>query len=188
MLSTNTGGTAVPRQSGSVAIKPLHCPPGASLAPGGAIGLIGPVTAQPDPDRRPVLLFDGECGLCNRVVRVLLRLDRTGRLHYAPLQGPAAQAYLRAQGLPTDDFSSLVFVPDWSHRNRREYLLRTDGVVAALRTVGGAGRFLGGALALVPTGCRDAGYRLVARWRYRIFGPWRPRPLSRPDWTSWFME
>jgi predicted DCC family thiol-disulfide oxidoreductase YuxK len=35
----------------------------------------------------PVLFFDGECGLCNRVVRLMLRLDRRGRLRYAPLQG-----------------------------------------------------------------------------------------------------
>jgi hypothetical protein len=41
-----------------------------------------------------VLFFDGECGLCNGLVRILIRLDRPGRLHYAPLQGPSAQAYL----------------------------------------------------------------------------------------------
>src|SRR4051812_37486572 len=47
----------------------------------------------------PVLFFDGECGLCNRVVRLLLRLDTRGRLRFAPLQGPVAQDYLRAHGL-----------------------------------------------------------------------------------------
>ena len=60
------------------------------------------------PDRRPVLLFDGECGLCNGVVRFLLRQDTAARLHFAPLQSGPAQEYLRAQGLPTADFDSLV--------------------------------------------------------------------------------
>ena len=58
------------------------------------------VNGGPEPDLSPsregsaigaVLFFDGECGLCNGVVRILIRLDRTGRLHYAPLQGASAK-------------------------------------------------------------------------------------------------
>jgi predicted DCC family thiol-disulfide oxidoreductase YuxK len=136
----------------------------------------------------PVVLFDGGCGLCHRIVRVLLRLDRQGRLRFAPLQGSAAQAYLRAQGLPTADFDSLVWVPDWARRERKDFLLRTDGVIAALRAVGGAGRVGAAVLAVFPAGWRDAGYRGVARWRHRIFGVWRPRPLRRAEWAARFLD
>lgn len=143
------------------------------------------------PDTRavagPVLLFDGECGLCNRCVRLLLRLDREGRLRYAPLQSPAAQAYLKAQGLPTEDFDSLVFVPDWADAAAAP-LRRTDGVLAALRLCPGTGRVLAAVLGIFPAAWRDAGYKLVARWRYRIWGEWRPRPLARPEWAKRFME
>jgi predicted DCC family thiol-disulfide oxidoreductase YuxK len=134
----------------------------------------------------PVLLFDGECGLCNRVVRLLLRLDRREILRFTPLQGEPAQAFLRAHGLPTEDFSTLVFVPDWSRRERPDYRLRTAGVIAALRAAGGLGNFLAAVLAIFPTSWRDAGYRLVARWRYRVFGPWRACPLPRPEWAARF--
>ena len=58
----------------------------------------------------PVLLFDDECGLCHRVVRLLLRLDPGARLRFAPLQGPGAQAFLRAHGLPAADFDSLAYL------------------------------------------------------------------------------
>lgn len=141
------------------------------------------------PDTRtvagPVLLFDGECGLCNRCVRLLLRLDREARLRFAPLQSPAAQAYLKAQGLPTEDFDSLVFVPDWA--NAAEVpLRRTDGVLAALRLCPGTGRTLAAVLGIFPAVWRDAGYKLIARWRYRIWGEWRPRPLARPEWAGRF--
>jgi len=133
----------------------------------------------------PVLLYDGECGLCNRVVRGLLRLDRDGRLRFAPLQGPAAQAYLQKHGLPTKDFSTLVFVPDWSE-GRATPLLRTDGVIASLRAVGRPG--WAGFLAVFPRGLRDAGYKLVARVRYAIFGPWQACPLPRPEWTARLLD
>ena len=137
---------------------------------------------------RPVLFFDGDCGLCNRVVRRLLALDREGRLRYAPLQGPLAQAYLRAHGLPTEDFSTLVFVPDWDHRERPDFALRTAGVIAALRVCGGRGRALAGLLGLFPAGLRDAAYGIVARWRMRLFGPWQACPLPRPEWAARFLE
>jgi predicted DCC family thiol-disulfide oxidoreductase YuxK len=136
----------------------------------------------------PVLFFDGQCGLCNRVVRLLLRLDRGGRLRFAPLQGPTAQAYLRQHGLPTEDFDTLVYVPDWSRRELPEFLLRTSGIVAALRVAGGGARILAGFLAFVPARWRDAVYRLVGHFRYRVFGAWRPRPLPNPQWERRFLD
>lgn len=135
----------------------------------------------------PVLFFDGTCGLCNRIVRLLLRLDRHGVLRFAPLQGNTAQAYLGRHGLPLRDFDSLVFVPEWSRREYAEFLVRTEGVVAALRAIGGVGRWLAW-IRLVPSPMRDLAYRMVARWRYRLFGEWRPRPLARSEWNARFFE
>ena len=140
----------------------------------------------PDISGGPVLLFDGEFGLCNRVVRLLLRLDRRGSLHFSPLQGAPAQEFLRAHGLPTQDFSTLVFVPDWSRRERPDFRLRTAGVIQALRAAGGWGRWIAAGLAWCPASWRDAGYRLVARWRARVFGSWRACPLPRPEWARRF--
>lgn len=135
----------------------------------------------------PVLLYDGECGLCNRVVRLLLRLDQAQRLRFAPLQSAPAQAYLRAQGLPTDDFDSLVFVNDWERPAVGDYALRTDGVIAALQDCGTLGEELAAVLAWFPRRLRDAGYRFVARVRYRVFGEWKPRPLPRAEWSARFL-
>ncbi len=145
------------------------------------------VASASDTIRGPVLLFDGECGLCNRVVRLMLRLDRQGVLRFASLQSPEAQAFLAARGLPVADFDSLVFVPDWAGRLRGEFFLRTDGAIGALRVCGGKGRALAALLALWPRSWRDAGYRLIARWRYQIFGEWRACPLPRPEWRARFL-
>ncbi len=140
---------------------------------------------SPYPD--PVLLFDGECGLCHRVVRGLLRLDRRARLRYAPLQSAAAQAFLRDRGRPTTDFETLIFVTDWAHRTEARYLERSTGALAALRTTGRFGAAMASLLALVPASWRDAAYRCVGRTRYRWFGPWQPRPLAKPEWAARFM-
>lgn len=129
-----------------------------------------------------VLLFDGECGLCRRVVAVLLRTDRRRRLRFAALQSPPAQAFLAAHGLPTEDFDSLVFVPDWAHRERGDFAQRTDGVIGALRACGGGGRIWAALLAIWPRAWRDAGYAWVARNRKRLFGPaLSPLPARAED-------
>lgn len=135
---------------------------------------------------RPVLLYDGQCGLCNWTVRRLLATDPAGRLHYAPLQSEPAQAYLRSQGLPTADFNSLVFVPDWNHPAPGGSLLRTDGALAAAAVVGGPWRLVTW-LRVLPAWLRDPFYKLVARSRYALFGEYRPAPLPDPTWERRFL-
>lgn len=135
---------------------------------------------------QPVLLYDGECGLCNACVGFLLRIDEEERLRFAPLQSTPAQAYLRAQGLPAEDFSTLVFVPDWRNPAPGRYLVRSDGVLAACAAAGGMGREIANLRAL-PRWWRDMIYKTVARTRYALFGPYRPRPLPRPEWERRFL-
>lgn len=139
------------------------------------------------PDNRlPVLLYDGDCRLCNGVVRFILRHDREGRLRFAPLQSAPAQAFLAGRGLPTSDFGSLVYVTDWETRESAAVLFRTDGALAAFRDMGAPWARLAG-LRVVPAFLRDAVYRLIARTRYALFGRYRPRPLPVPAWEKRFL-
>lgn len=138
------------------------------------------------PSHRPVLLYDGQCGLCNWVVRLLLRTDRAGRLSYASLQSTQAQEYLRRHNLPTVDFDSLVFVPDWDNPATEIPLLRTDGALAAASVVGGRWRLITWTRVL-PVGLRDPMYRLVARLRYALFGEYRGKPLAESGWSGRFL-
>ena len=132
----------------------------------------------------PVLLFDGECGLCNTLVRVLLKKDRHARLRFAPLQGVFGQAALRAHGLPTEDFDSLVFLPAGL---KGPAVLRSDGALAALEALGGRHARLARIERRVPVAIRDLGYKIVARLRYAIFGQHKPSPLPDPAWAERFI-
>jgi predicted DCC family thiol-disulfide oxidoreductase YuxK len=136
--------------------------------------------------RIPVLLYDGECGLCNGVVHFMLRHDPEGRLHFAPLQSEPGQGYLHAQGLPVADFGSLVFVPDWNDQKHGAYLLRTDGALAAFAELDSAWHTVSW-LRVVPRWARDAVYKVISKTRYAIFGEYRPRPLPDPAWEKRFL-
>jgi predicted DCC family thiol-disulfide oxidoreductase YuxK len=136
--------------------------------------------------RVPVLLYDGECSLCNGVVRFMLRHDSGGRLHFAPLQSAPGQDYLRSQGLPADEFSSLVFVPDWKNQPKGAYRLRTTGALDAFALLDSPWRAVSW-LRVVPTALRDPVYTFVARVRFALFGRYRPRPLANPEWEKRFL-
>jgi predicted DCC family thiol-disulfide oxidoreductase YuxK len=118
----------------------------------------------------PVLLFDGECGLCVRCVKLLLAFDRKRHLKFTSLQGETAQAFLRERGLPTDDFESAIFVADWANRQEEKALFKTDALLAALRAVGGLWRILL-VFKIIPRSWRDMGYDWIARRRRQLFGP-----------------
>lgn len=110
---------------------------------------------------RPILLFDGECGLCDRTVRWLIRHDG-GRLHYAPLQsavGRQALADTRFAG----DLTSVVLIDDLGAHQRSEAAWRVA------RLLPWPWR-LGAALRVLPRPARDTLYRLIARNRLRLFG------------------
>jgi predicted DCC family thiol-disulfide oxidoreductase YuxK len=142
----------------------------------------------PNSNAGPVLLFDGECGLCHRVVRGLLKCDRRERLRFAPLHGAAAQVWLRERGLPTTDFTTLIFVHNWVGPAREDYLERTAAVIAALRLCNRCGRSLALLLGLIPRPIRDAGYRAVSRVRQRLFGRPPPVPFSDPCLARRFID
>ena len=129
---------------------------------------------------RPVLLYDGECGLCQALVRLMIRYDRRGVLLFAPLQGRTGQSFLLSRGLDQVDFDSLVFVADLA-RCDSGFCRRSAGALAAVSELGGGGRRLAWLLHLVPAALLDMIYRLVARLRYRLFGRARTPSLLRPE-------
>lgn len=136
---------------------------------------------------RPLLLYDGECGLCNAIVRILLRLDRRCVLTFAPLQGTTGQHYLKLYGLETGDFDSIVLVRDMDRRDAG-YLRRTDAIVALLPLTGAIGNLIGAGFGVIPQRIRDGLYRIVARTRYRLFGEYKPTPLPNPDWARRILQ
>jgi predicted DCC family thiol-disulfide oxidoreductase YuxK len=126
--------------------------------------------------RTPFLFYDGRCGLCNWVVRFLRREDSMARVQFMPLQSDIAQSFLRAHGLPTQDFDSLVFVADHPDRPA-PYFLRTTAVLRGLDEIGGLWRIVAW-LTVIPARWRDPVYDFVARIRYRFFGEYVANPLN----------
>ena len=115
---------------------------------------------------KAILFFDGECGLCNRSIRFLIKRDKHKRLYFAPLQGVTAQALLPLKY--RQSMSTIVY-----HRstasNPQELLLRSDAILQALIDARGKGYFLAGILRWLPKSFRDRCYDYIANRRHRLF-------------------
>ena len=129
-----------------------------------------------------IVVFDGQCLLCNRWVQFLLRHDRRGRIRYASMQGATGSALLRDAGLPTENLETLLVMDgagrSWQH---------TGAILRLLDALGGPWR-LAWAAWLVPAPLRDAAYRLLARNRYRVFGRSDTCMLPPPGTASRFLD
>ena len=110
----------------------------------------------------PVVFYDGVCGLCDRTVKVIIRLDKKGILRFAPLQGGTAREVLGIKEGETE-FGSVVLA------DSKGVFVRSVAVINAMIYAGGAGK-LAYAGKIFPAFIRDAVYALIAKNRYRIFG------------------
>jgi predicted DCC family thiol-disulfide oxidoreductase YuxK len=131
-----------------------------------------------------LVLYDGVCGLCNRLVRFLLRVDRRAVLCFAPLQGPTAARLAERHGFSLD-VKTIIYVRPFGLKGERAYE-RSDAALRMLADLGGIWWVLSW-LRIVPRPLRDAVYDWVARHRYQWFGKYDSCPLPSPEQRARFL-
>jgi predicted DCC family thiol-disulfide oxidoreductase YuxK len=150
----------------------------------------------------PILLYDGVCGLCNRLVQFILRRDPAGRFRFASLQSVLAGQVLTRHGANARDLDTVYVVVDYDQTDER-ILPRSDAIIFILRQLGtgksvpgpsttASGsmfwRMAASLLQLVPALLRDWGYGVLARNRYRVFGRSETCVLPAPTHRDRFLD
>ncbi|WP_213990249.1 DCC1-like thiol-disulfide oxidoreductase family protein [Sodalis sp. dw_96] len=110
-----------------------------------------------------VVLFDGECVLCRRLVQTLIRADWKKKIHLATVQSRPGKDLLRWAGLSDENFNTIAYIADG------QVSIRSDAFFQALIQLGWPWRTLR-ILRFLPRKPRDGLYNYVARNRYRWFG------------------
>jgi len=105
-----------------------------------------------------IVLYDGDCGLCNRSARWLGRRDPRGRLLMAPNAGVTA----RVMGEPPGGEASGIVVWDGSRR-----LVGVPALARALRELDGPWPLAGRILGALPRFLTHPAYAAVASRRGR---------------------
>ena len=110
-----------------------------------------------------ILLFDGFCNLCSRLVNFIIKRDKKAKFLFLSLQSASGQLLLKKFGLPTDDFDSVVYI-----RNDK-YFLKSSAILHILKEMGGIWKLFF-IFIIVPNFIRDFIYKIIAKTRYKIFG------------------
>ena len=119
-------------------------------------------------DAIAVVLYDGVCGLCNRLNQFLLQRDRHDRFRFASLQSEVAAQLLQRHGTDAVDLDTVYVVVDYGKLEER-LLSRSDAIIHVLQRLGGIWAFAA-AGKILPKPLRDVFYKVVATNRYRVFG------------------
>ena len=111
-----------------------------------------------------VLFFDGDCGFCSASVRWVLRLDKRGRVYFAPLQGELA-GKLGLAGQAAETGGTMVLLRE----SDGVLFTRSDALLELARVLGWPWR-LARVAAIIPRRWRDGVYQFIADRRRRLSG------------------
>lgn len=111
---------------------------------------------------KPIIFFDGVCGMCNTFVNLALKIDRREIFMFAPLQGTTAREMLPPLSDDPTEWSMIYLDERGTHD-------QLDASLEVYRRLGGIWTILSW-LRFVPRAIRTPMYRILARNRYRWFG------------------
>lgn len=130
--------------------------------------------------KHPILLFDGVCNFCNDTVQFVIKRDKKGIVHFAPLQSDFGQSQLRKAKLPTNDLKTLIFIENGQIYTKSSGALKLSKYLGSIWP-------LAYILILIPKPIRDFGYDFVARNRYKWFGKQEACMLPSPEVRERFL-
>lgn len=129
---------------------------------------------------KPVVFFDGYCGLCNHFLDFILKRDRSNKFYYAPLQGETAKRFLPELDGDTEEWTMYYLDENGLYE-------RSTATLEILKRLGGGFGVIG-YLTVIPRFIRDPIYRLIARNRYKWFGKRDTCRLPMPEESERFLD
>lgn len=133
-------------------------------------------------DKRPIVLFDGVCNMCNGGVNFILDWDKNKRLRFGALQSEAGRKLLERCGRNPDDISSIVLVEEKTHHLKSDAILRIAQACDMPLAVASSMMFL------FPAFFRDGVYDVVANNRYSVLGIRDSCRLSDDSFADRFVQ
>ncbi|WP_054709901.1 DCC1-like thiol-disulfide oxidoreductase family protein [Bacillus sp. JCM 19041] len=127
-----------------------------------------------------IVLFDGECNLCNCAVDFLIRYDRKKHYQFASLQSDLGIRLKRAYGL-RDDLDSIVVIEN------NQAFIKSDAALQIIPKLSFYWQPLR-VLKLLPKLVRERIYEWVARNRLRWFGEKETCRLPKPEERDRFLS
>jgi predicted DCC family thiol-disulfide oxidoreductase YuxK len=133
-----------------------------------------------------LVLYDGVCGLCNRLLQFTLERDRREVFAFASLQSRVAKATVERMGGDPDALTSFYVVPNYRDPDAR-LLGRSRAALFVAAELGWPWK-AATVLGVLPTAILNPFYDVIARHRYRVFGRFDHCLIPRPEYRRRFLD
>ncbi|WP_078395174.1 thiol-disulfide oxidoreductase DCC family protein [Shouchella patagoniensis] len=127
-----------------------------------------------------IVLFDGECNLCNRAVDFIIRYDRKKHYQFASLQSDLGILLKKEFGL-SDDLDSIVVI------EHNQAFIKSDAAMQIIPKLSVYWQPLR-VLKFLPKLVRERMYEWIARNRLRWFGEKDTCRLPKPEERDRFLS
>jgi predicted DCC family thiol-disulfide oxidoreductase YuxK len=149
------------------------------------------VTVTDSPRHAPqrgehLVLYDGVCGLCNRLNQFVLERDRRAVFDFASLQSAAGRSAVQRFGRNPDHLDTFHVVTNY-RSDRAALLSKSRAALFVIKTIGGGWTWLR-TFGVLPEALLDRGYDLIARHRYRLFGRSESCLMPSADYKTRFID
>lgn len=137
--------------------------------------------------QRHLVLYDGVCGLCNRLNIFILRHDKRGQFQFAAMQSTIGVRMLKAHGKDPDFLQTFFLITDYESQQAK-LLSRTQASIFIANALGWPWKSAGLVARLLPLSLLDKCYDYVAQNRYRMFGRYDSCPVPKPEYRERFLD
>jgi predicted DCC family thiol-disulfide oxidoreductase YuxK len=145
-----------------------------------------PAPVPPLTEGAHLVLYDGVCGLCSRLLQFLLEHDRRAVFVFASLQSETGRAMVQRFGADPNELSSFHVLVHY-RTGHVQMFSRSRAALFVASQLGWPWKAAVMARVL-PTSFLDRVYDVVARHRYRLFGRFEQCLIPRPEFRRRFVE
>jgi len=110
-----------------------------------------------------IIIFDGECNLCNGVVGWLLKFAPADSFSFVAFQSTYGQQLLHTFGFPKKELTTVILIDESGAHTHSDGFLKIVSQIPKWKLVAAL-------LAFIPRIIRDTIYNLASKNRVRWFG------------------
>jgi len=112
---------------------------------------------------KDIIIFDGECNLCNGVVGWLLKFAPTDLFSFIPFQSPLGQKLLKTYGFPLHQLETVILIDATGVKTHSDGFLRIVSKIPKWQRIAAL-------LGFIPRLLRDYIYKTASKHRVKWFG------------------
>lgn len=134
------------------------------------------------PNNKKIILFDGDCNLCNNSIKKIIKYDKNNIFFFASLQSKSGNKIVSILGIDTTKVDSIIL-----YEKGGSYSIKSTAIIKIMNYFGGYWS-LTKILFIFPESFRNFTYDVIAKNRYQWFGKKQSCMIPSSELKSKFLE